>query len=157
MLVLGPRFAERDICGTLSALGGALQLIIDNMTAGTLQALDRFMTGAKQGFSNFLANIGKYLKAALADWIGLPETIFEFDFANASWGDYLGLIIDILGLSWQTLADMVSTALGPKFVSITVDVLGEIADLLDKGIGGWVQKKIDEFRELISDLSSSVT
>ena len=145
-----------DACETFAALGNVQSLIISNLFSGTRTALMNFMAGAKQGFQSFLNNIGKHLKAALAGWLGIPVELFEFDLTNLTFANFVGAVLTLLGVTWDALANAAAAGLGPRFVKITIDILGELAAIQDQGLGAWAQSKVENFENMLSDLAGTV-
>ncbi len=145
-----------DICDTLASLGDVLQLIIDNLTEGTLQALKRFMQGAVQGFTQFKNNLKEHVKSAIASWLRLPVSLFNFDISTATFSDYLGLVVDVLGLGWSDLLNIARSAIGDSLMSVLITAVGEIGQISDNGIGAWVQAKVAQAIEFITGLGNSV-
>ncbi|MFL7795190.1 MAG: DUF4157 domain-containing protein, partial [Anaerolineae bacterium] len=150
--------ANKGLIGmVVDAIGGVIQQIIElkNALMGVLARVaevigaifadpvnffNNFLTGLKEGFMNFVGNIGQHLQQGFIAWltgslgevgITLPE---KFDLQGI-----FQLVLQILGISWDQIKGKITKILGFDLFGI-IDTIVEIVDIIkEEGMAGLVK------------------
>lgn len=137
-----------DAVGQITSDVGALVKTL--VTKGT-ELIGNFLGGAKKGFENFVANIKDYLINGLLEWLKLPPALAKFDFAGAGVQEFAGLFFELIGYTWDNLIEMVKEAVGPKNIGIIANLYAKLAEVVDKGLFGWIQEEAAKLKEEAQD------
>ncbi len=144
----------------LSQMAEKAAAVIGDIIAHPIRFLENLIGALKQGFNQFVDNIGKHLAEGLMGWllgelgaagITLPET---FDLKGI-----LHFVAQILGLTWENFRARASAMLGEETVGMIeqgVGVFQKIAHIFttirDQGLAGlW-----DMISDKIGDLKAQV-
>jgi hypothetical protein len=137
------------LMNVLAKASAAIDLII----ADPIGFLGNLVAAAKQGFLGFVDRIGLYLEQGLMGWlfgalegagIELPRT---FDLKGI-----IGLILQVLGLTYANIRARAVKILGEKVVS-TLETVGEIfKTLITEGPAGlwrWIKEKVSDLKDAV--------
>jgi hypothetical protein len=144
----------------LSQMAAKAAAVIGDIIAHPIRFLENLIGALKQGFSQFVDNIGKHLAEGLMGWllgelgaagITLPES---FDLKGI-----LHFVAQILGLTWENIRARASAMLGPEVVGMIEQGVGlfqKIAHIFttlrEQGLAGlW-----DMISDKIGDLKAQV-
>ncbi len=158
---IGQKVLEFIFEGVLEKLGGGQVLALLKRAGAAFMAivkdpvgfLGNLMRGVKQGFLNFVANIGAHLKKGLISWlfgelaqtgIQLPQT---FDLKGI-----LTLVLQVLGLTWQALRAQAAKVLGEKVVGVIETTFGLFKIIREQGLGGlweYLKEQIGNLKDMV--------
>lgn len=133
------------LLNVLAQAGDAIELII----ADPIGFLGNLVSGVKQGFMNFVGNIGTHLQKGLIDWllgalsqagIRLPES---FDLKGI-----LSLVAQVLGLTWENIRARAVSLLGERVVSALEQAAGIVKKLMEEGIAGVWEMIVEQIGNL---------
>jgi len=126
---------------------------IDLIVADPIGFLGNLVAAVKKGFLGFVGKIGVYLEQGLMGWLfgALTEAGIElpksFDLKSI-----LGLILQILGLTYANIRSRAVKILGEKVVS-TLETAAEIFQtLLTEGPAGlwkWIKEKVSALKDSV--------
>lgn len=138
------------LLGVLSRAAAAIGDII----AKPVQFLGNFINAVKAGIQGFAARIGEHLKNGLQSWllgalaeggITLPA---KFDLRGM-----IGLVLSILGLTWDSIrAQIIKGGVPEKVMSGVEKALDFIQILMKEGVGGlwkWVVEKLGDIKAMV--------
>jgi hypothetical protein len=135
---------------TLAKVAG----VIDKILSDPIAFLNNLVSGIKQGFNNFTANILTHLQTGLISWltgalggmgIQLPEDIFSLP-------GILSLVMQVLGLNWGYIRGKGVKLFGEP-VMVAMEEGSELLPMLMNGdyVGMW-----EHLKEEFNDLKESV-
>jgi hypothetical protein len=139
------------LLGILSRAAAAIELIIED----PIGFLGNLVSGVKLGLQNFIGNIGAHMKQGFLDWlfgavaeagIQLPKT---FDLEGI-----LGLVMQVLGLTWAAIRARAVTILGEKVVSAIETTVDFIRRVITEGPGAlweWMKEKVGDIKAMVLD------
>jgi hypothetical protein len=139
------------LLGILSRAAAAIELIIED----PIGFLGNLVSGVKLGLQNFIGNIGAHMKQGFLDWlfgavaeagIQLPKT---FDLEGI-----LGLVMQVLGLTWAAIRARAVTILGEKIVSAIETTVDFIRRVITEGPGAlweWMKEKVGDIKAMVLD------
>jgi hypothetical protein len=146
----------------LSQMADKAAAVIGDIIAHPIRFLGNLISALKQGFGQFVDNIGKHLAQGLMGWllgelgtagITLPET---FDLKGI-----LHLVAQILGLTWENVRARAVEMLGPEVVGMIEQGVGMFqkithifTTLREQGLAGlWdmISDKIGDLKEMVMD------
>lgn len=156
----------------IDAVAGAVRAILElkNLLLGVLRKaaaaaahivtdpigfLGNLVSGVKQGFTNFLANIGRHLLSGLLQWLTgamtqagiiLPET---FDLKGI-----FSIVMQVLGLTYENIRAQAVKVLGEKTVSALESTFDVFKTLVTEGIAGlwsYVKEKLGDLKAMVLD------
>ena len=149
----------KDMLAQMAAKAAA---VIGDIIAHPIRFLENLIDALKQGFNQFVANIGKHLAEGLMGWllgelgtagITMPES---FDLKGI-----LHLVAQILGLTWENIRARAAAMLGPEVVGMIEQGVGlfqKIAHIFttlrEQGLAGlWemIQDKIGDLKAQVMD------
>ncbi len=160
------------IDAAIDALGGVIKTILElkDLLLSTLQRaadavmmilkdpigfLGNLISAVKQGFMNFVDNIGTHLQTGFIEWltgnlseagITLPET---WDAKGI-----FGLVMQILGLTWENIRSRAVGIFGEGVVSALETGFEIFVVIRDEGLPGlwkWIQDKLTDIKEQVFD------
>ncbi len=114
------------------------------------------MKGLKDGFNNFVSNIGKHLQAGLIIWltgalgpmnIQIPDDLFSLK-------GIFSLVMQILGLTWETIRKKAVKLFGEKVVTAmekTVEIFQVIQREGPAGLWEYVKEQFSNLKEMVMD------
>ncbi|MFC6723688.1 hypothetical protein ACFQE1_04675 [Halobium palmae] len=117
--------------------------------------LGNLVSGVKQGFTNFLANLKKHLLTGLIEWltgamseagITLPET---FDLKGI-----FSLVMQVLGLTYENIRAQAVKVLGEKAVSTLETTFDVFKTLVTQGVAGlweYIKDKLGDLKAMVMD------
>jgi hypothetical protein len=121
------------LMGVLSRAASAVKKIIKD----PIGFLGNLISSVKQGFQNFVGNIGKHLKKGLISW--LTGTIAEAGITLPESFDLKGifqLVMQILGLTFDRIRARIAKLLGFDPFAIFDQIQGIIAIYQEEGLAG---------------------
>jgi len=136
----------------LSVLAGAADAV-GNIIKNPIGFLGNLISGVKQGFQQFVNNIGTHLKKGLMTWlfgevakagIELPKS---FDLKGI-----LTLVMQLLGLTWANIRAQAVKLLGEGVVSKLEGAFDIFMKIKDEGIGAlweFIQEKVGDLKEMV--------
>ena len=146
----------------LSQMADKAAAVIGDIIAHPIRFLGNLVDALKQGFGQFVDNIGKHLAEGLMGWllgelgtagITMPES---FDLKGI-----LHLVAQILGLTWENIRARAVEMLGPEVVGMIEQGVGLFQKVVhiftairEKGLAGiWemIQDKIGDLKEQVMD------
>jgi hypothetical protein len=139
------------LLGVLRKAAAAAQHIVTD----PIGFLGNLVSGVKQGFSNFLANIGRHLLSGLIEWltgamseagITLPET---FDLRGI-----FSIVMQVLGLTYENIRAQAVTVLGERTVSALEATFEVFRVLVTEGVAGlweYVKDKLGDLKAMVVD------
>lgn len=156
----------------MDAVVGAIQTVLElkNLLLGVLRKaaaaaahivtdpigfLGNLVSGVKQGFTNFLANLKKHLLTGLIEWltgamseagITLPET---FDLKGV-----FSLVMQVLGLTYENIRAQAVKVLGEKTVSALETTFEVFKVLVTQGVAGlweYIKDKLGDLKAMVMD------
>jgi hypothetical protein len=117
--------------------------------------LGNLISGVKQGFQNFVNNIGTHIKKGLISWlfgalagagIQLPQS---FDLKGI-----LTLVMQILGLTWDNLRARAVKMFGEKVVGALEKAFDIFVIIKEQGLGGlwqFIKDKLTNLKDMVMD------
>ncbi|MGA6970971.1 MAG: hypothetical protein WBY93_05025 [Candidatus Binatus sp.] len=139
------------LLGILSRAAAAIELIIED----PIGFLGNLVSGVKLGLQNFIGNLGAHMKQGFLDWlfgavaeagIQLPKT---FDLEGI-----LGLVMQVLGLTWAAIRKRAVAILGEKVVSAIETTVDFIRRVITEGPGAlweWMKEKVGDIKAMVLD------
>ncbi|MBN2394140.1 MAG: hypothetical protein JXR84_25635 [Anaerolineae bacterium] len=143
---------KRMLDTVLAKISDVVSLIIDD----PIGFLGKLIDGLKQGFNNFVANIGTHLQKGLIMWltgamqgvnIQMPDDIFSLP-------GIFSLVMQILGLSWDYIRKKAVKLLGEKVVAALEAGFEPFKILVTEGPAGlwqWVKGEFSDLKETVMD------
>lgn len=137
--------------GILSRAAAAIELIIED----PIGFLGNLVSGVKLGLQNFIDNLGDHMKQGFMEWlfgavaeagIQLPKT---FDLEGI-----LGLVMQVLGLTWAAIRARAVAILGEKVVSAIETTVDFIRRVITEGPGAlweWMKDKVGDLKAMVLD------
>ena len=137
--------------GILARAAAAIELIIED----PIGFLGNLVGGVKLGLQNFIDNIGDHMKQGFMEWlfgavaeagIQLPKT---FDLEGI-----LGLVMQVLGLTWAAIRARAVAILGEKVVSAIETTVDFIRRVITEGPGAlweWMKDKVGDLKAMVLD------
>ena len=139
----------KEMLGTI--LKGASGVIL-SILKNPVGFLGNLVTGLKNGFQNFLGNIGQYLQGGLISWLtgALGSTGIEMPKDVFSLQGMFSLVMQVLGATWtQVRGRIVSAIPGGEQAMAALEEGTEIFQVVMKeGIGGLWDYVKDQFGDL---------
>jgi len=117
--------------------------------------LDNLIDGVKQGLYNFVGKIGEYLKEGLIGW--LTGTLATAGIQLPQTWDLKGifsLVMQVLGLTYQTVRVLAVKALGERVVSDLEMGFDIFKTLVTEGVAGlwnFIADKVGDLKALVLD------
>lgn len=126
---------------------------IDTIILDPIKFLGNLLSGVKQGFMQFVGNIGAHLKKGLTSWlfgavaeagITLPET---FDIKGI-----FSLVMQVLGMTWENLRRRAASMFGEPVVAGLEKVFDIFVKVKDEGIGAiwdFIADKLGDLKDMV--------
>lgn len=137
------------VLALLQRAGGAFMQIVHN----PIGFLSNLIGGVKQGLLNFVARVGDHLKTGLLSWLfgELAATGVEMP-AEFNMRGLMGLVMQVLGLTWQSIRTRAAKAFGERVVGVLERSFELFTIIREQGPGGlWdhVQKELGDLKETV--------
>ncbi len=112
----------KDLEGQFRRLGENFPRVINALLSDPSKFIANLLAGAQQGFKKYFDNLGGNLQGALTKWMsqklaGFGVTLEDFPGLAASPAQMGGLVLKVMGLTWDDLLAKVTTAIGPANVA----------------------------------------
>jgi hypothetical protein len=129
--------------------------VIGKIIQDPIGFLGNFIQGLKQGFNNFVGNIGKHLQTGLINWltgamgetgITIPENLFSLP-------GIFDLVMQILGMTWNYIRQKAVKMFGEPVVA-AMEKGSEIFKVLmsgPKALWQYVQNQFTDLKETVMD------
>ena len=134
------------LLGVLADAAGAIAKIIQD----PIGFLGNLIQGVKQGFNNFIANIGQHLQGGLVAWltgamgglgIQIPQDVFSLK-------GIFELVTQILGVTWNFIRNKAAKMFGEPVVAAMEQGSEMLQALRDNGPAGLWEHIQDQFTDL---------
>ena len=139
------------LMGVLAKAAG----VIDKIIGDPIGFLGNLLSGVKQGLMQFVGNIGAHLKKGLMSWLfgELAEAGIQLP-ASFDLKGILTLVMQVLGLTWETIRAQAVKILGPKVVGYLEGAFKIFMIIKDQGIGGlweFIKEQLGNLKDMVLD------
>ena len=129
--------------------------VIDKIIGDPIGFLGNLLSGVKQGLMQFVGNIGAHLKKGLMSWLfgELAEAGIQLP-ASFDLKGILTLVMQVLGLTWETIRAQAVKILGPKVVGYLEGAFKIFMIIKDQGIGGlweFIKEQLGNLKDMVLD------
>ncbi len=147
------KMGGQKVLDLLKKIGSTFKLIYND----PVKFLKNLLTAVGQGFQQFLKNILEHLKQGLMQWvfgevakagIQLPQ---KWDLAGI-----VGLVLQILGISYAKIREKIVKVIGPKAVSFIETALPFLVTLVKDGFGAAWKMILEKATDLIDTVIGGV-
>lgn len=127
------------------ALVDRLGNVIDGIAADPMRFANTLMAGVGQGFQQFFHNLPTHLGQALFQWLfsklGEAGVTIPADFSLRS---ILGLVLDVLGISWTRIRTILARHIGEQNAQLLDRAYQIISTLIERGPQGLIDMFVEQ-------------